>query len=78
MITPTVIVGSPVTVASLPTATAPAVDDYLILDGATNGTRKILGSDVAVAGSNLQSRVETVESRLAAAEMLLQQIKDLG
>lgn len=26
------------------TATAPAADDYLVLDGATNGTRRILGT----------------------------------
>ena len=29
------------------TATAPAADDYLLLDGATNGSRKILASNAS-------------------------------
>jgi hypothetical protein len=48
MSTPTVIVGSPVPIASLTTATAAAVDDYLIIDGVTNKTRKILASGIAL------------------------------
>lgn len=31
---------------TLTTATSAAADDYMVLDGATNGTRKILGTDV--------------------------------
>lgn len=34
------------------TATAPAVDDYMAVDGTTNGTRKILGSKFALAATN--------------------------
>lgn len=54
MSNPTVIVGSPVTVASLPTAGFAEPDDYAIIDGVTHATRKILASALAARSVPLQ------------------------
>jgi hypothetical protein len=61
----TTVVGQPVSVQSLPVADVPAPDDYLVLDGPTEGTRRILASGLV---SRLESRLQALEERLVALE----------
>jgi len=46
MSSPQIIIGQPVPVASLPEAMTPAGDDFVVLEGTTNGTRKIASANL--------------------------------
>ena len=44
------------------TATSAANDDYMVLDGSTNGTRKILASNIGGGGSSVSPYTSTPEA----------------
>jgi hypothetical protein len=58
---PTTIVGQPVTMSTLPVTDLPAPDDFLLIDGETNGTRRMTAATVA----GLQQRIAALEAALA-------------
>lgn len=49
-------------IIDFPEATAPASDDYLLMDSETNGTKKILVSSIGGGGGSSLTKVEITET----------------